>query len=279
MIPQANISRLSNRLAGQDGRRIPENILELNYCAAWFLTALSRMPLGRRLVFKGGTALKQCYYGDYRFSEDLDFTLIAETSFEAIQKELEAVYQEVKNDSGIIFRFKESDRKIHPNSHTFYLEYEGPIPRAAKLPQIKVDITIKEKLVFKPVHKPVLRPNAEFSDLPGDSQVQVYSLEEIMTEKLVALMDRARTEPRDLYDVWHLIGEGSVDLEQLKNPVEEKLAFRGKTLAGVTGEFSSKKERYEKLWENRLVAQMLELPEFEGVFRSVQRELKKILPE
>ncbi len=26
------------------------------------------------LVFKGGTALKKCYLGDYRFSEDLDFT-------------------------------------------------------------------------------------------------------------------------------------------------------------------------------------------------------------
>jgi predicted nucleotidyltransferase component of viral defense system len=26
------------------------------------------------LVFKGGTALKKCYFGDYRFSEDLDFT-------------------------------------------------------------------------------------------------------------------------------------------------------------------------------------------------------------
>ena len=279
MIPHGNLSKLSNRLAGKSERRIPENLLELNYCAAWFLIALSKVPLDRRLVFKGGTALKQCYYGDYRFSEDLDFTLIAETPFEDIQKGLEAVYQEVKNASGIIFRFKESDRKAHPNSHTFYLEYEGPIPRAAKLPQIKVDITIKEKLVFKPVHKPVLRPYSEFSDLPGDSKIQVYSLEEIATEKLVALMDRARTEPRDLYDIWHLIQNSAVDLQELKDPVEKKLEFRGKTLAGVAQEFSAKKDRYEKLWENRLAAQMLELPEFEGVFRSVQRELKKVLPK
>ena len=25
------------------------------------------------LVFKGGTTLGKCYFGDYRFSEDLDF--------------------------------------------------------------------------------------------------------------------------------------------------------------------------------------------------------------
>ncbi len=27
-------------------------------------------------VFKGGTCLKKCYFEDYRFSEDLDFTLL-----------------------------------------------------------------------------------------------------------------------------------------------------------------------------------------------------------
>ncbi len=33
------------------------------------------LPFRDALVFKGGTALKRCYFGDYRFSEDLDFTL------------------------------------------------------------------------------------------------------------------------------------------------------------------------------------------------------------
>jgi predicted nucleotidyltransferase component of viral defense system len=45
----------------------------------------TRSPLRDRLAFKGGTALKKCYFGDYRFSEDLDFTLIAETSWEEIE--------------------------------------------------------------------------------------------------------------------------------------------------------------------------------------------------
>ena len=38
MIPQSQISKLSNRLLQeQGGRRIPENILERDYCIAWFL--------------------------------------------------------------------------------------------------------------------------------------------------------------------------------------------------------------------------------------------------
>jgi predicted nucleotidyltransferase component of viral defense system len=34
--------------------------------------------------------------------------------------------------------------------------------------------------------------------------IQVYSLKEILSEKVVALTGRARNEPRDLYDVWYL---------------------------------------------------------------------------
>jgi hypothetical protein len=75
MIHPRYLSLLANRLAEGGGRRLPEAVLERDYCLAWFLVALSRTPLRRRLAFKGGTAIKRCYFGDYRFSEDLDFTL------------------------------------------------------------------------------------------------------------------------------------------------------------------------------------------------------------
>lgn len=100
MIPQRNLSLLSNRLARDGGRRVPEAVLERDYCLAWFLIGLSRSPLRERLAFKGGTAIKRCYFGDYRFSEDLDFTLIAEAPFETIQEEGTTV-QEVMAGSPI----------------------------------------------------------------------------------------------------------------------------------------------------------------------------------
>lgn len=122
---------LSNRLAQAGGRRIPEAVLERDYCLAWFLVGLSRAPLRERLAFKGGTALKRCYFADYRFSEDLDFTLTTETPFEVIREELNPVFAEVQRASGIIFRFVRQDRQPHANSHTFYLGYEGPLPAPA----------------------------------------------------------------------------------------------------------------------------------------------------
>ncbi len=128
MIPQRNISLLSNRLAAAGGYRIREDVLERDYCLAWFLTALAESNLREILAFKGGTALKRCYFGDYRFSEDLEFTLIEPVSFEDLLSRLEPVYEAVREESGITFAFDRKDRLEHPNSHTFYLRYEGPLP-------------------------------------------------------------------------------------------------------------------------------------------------------
>jgi predicted nucleotidyltransferase component of viral defense system len=84
MIPHRNISRLSNRLAREGGRRIREEVLERDYSLAWFPGGLAESDLNALLAFKGGTALKRCYFGDYRFSEDLDFTLLTPTPLEEI---------------------------------------------------------------------------------------------------------------------------------------------------------------------------------------------------
>src|SRR4029077_2683319 len=128
MIPQRNLSLLSNRLAREGGRRVSEAVLERDYCLAWFLVGLSRSGPGKALVFKGGTALKRCYFGDYRFSEDLDFTLIEQASFDDIRAGLEQIYAKVQESSGITFTFDREDRENHANSYTFYLKYTGPLP-------------------------------------------------------------------------------------------------------------------------------------------------------
>ena len=46
--------------------------LERDYVLSWVLAGMNRVDaLREALVFKGGTALKKCYFGRYRFSEDL----------------------------------------------------------------------------------------------------------------------------------------------------------------------------------------------------------------
>ena len=273
MIAQRNLSILSNRLARAGGRRIPEAVLERDYCLAWFLVGLSRSSLREHLVFKGGTALKRCYFGDYRFSEDLDFTLATDLSFKSILSGLEEVYSEVRSASGIPFSYSRQDRKKHRNSHTFHLTYEGPLPVASPK-EVKVDITITERLV-SPIHdRPVLRGYDEYADLTGDSKIRAYALDEIAVEKVAALTDRARNEPRDLYDLWYLTSGNHVDLSMLLHQIDSKFQFRGRSRDAIGEELRKKEARYEKLWNTRLGSQMAEIPPFDDVFRSVRRNLR-----
>jgi uncharacterized protein len=275
MIPARDLSLLANRLASGGGRRLPEAVLERDYCLAWFLVALSRTPLRERLAFKGGTALKRCYFGDYRFSEDLDFTLATPATFEEIRRGLDSVFAEAGRATGMAFRFARADRRPHENSHTFYLAYEGPLPAPAGGREIKVDVTLRERLVFPLEDRPVLRGYEEYADIPVDAPVRAYSLHEIAAEKVVALTDRARNEPRDLYDIWHLVVDAHVDLAAVAEAAEQKWIFRGRALRDVRGEFAAKEPRYRRLWAPRLASQMVALPEFDAVYRTVRRAFRQ----
>jgi predicted nucleotidyltransferase component of viral defense system len=54
------------------------DIVEKDYMLGWLLAGISgNEKLRDGWIFKGGTCLKKCYFETYRFSEDLDFTIIA----------------------------------------------------------------------------------------------------------------------------------------------------------------------------------------------------------
>ena len=274
MIPQRNLSTLSNRLAREGGRRIPEAVLERDYCLTWFLVGLSKTSLSDLLAFKGGTAIKKCYVPDYRFSEDLDFTMREIVPFDTIQKRLALVFADVERDSGIKLGIRRHDRHSHENSHTFTLGYEGPLP-GTTVKETKVDITIRETIVFPVATSPVLKAYPEYEDLPDDASVSVYSINEIVAEKIVALLDPARNEPRDLYDLWYLSTNKYLDLTDLSEAVDLKMKFRKKALADVKGVLIRKEARLKKLWNVRLSTQMALLPEFDEVYRASLRELRQ----
>ena len=148
MIPRRNLSLLSNRLARPGGRRLPEAVLESDYCIAWFLVGLAASPVRDVLVFKGGTALKRCYFGDYGFSEEMDFTLLQEIPLDRILTGLRALCGEVERQSGVVIRLAREDSEPHPSTHMFYLGYEGPLSGGGK--EIKVDISCGDVDPFVP---------------------------------------------------------------------------------------------------------------------------------
>ncbi len=275
MIPPRLLSRLSNRLAREGGRRIPETILERDYCLAWLLVALSRSPLRELLAFKGGTAIKRCYFGDYRFSEDLDFTLaggpVTLDDIKGLMPSSRRPGERRERSSDWRARTARRTRMATPCISTTRVLFR--LPSGGR--RVKVDITIRERLVFALEDRAVLRGYEEYSDLPEGAGIRVYSLGEIAVEKVVALMDRARNEPRDLYDIWFLTNGRHIRLEDFVDAIEQKLDFRRKSLEAVRGEFAAKEARYRKLWDARLSAQMAALPEFGDVYRSVRRAFRQ----
>ncbi len=77
---------LKARLQKQaQNRDIKWETVEQDYVLSWALKGISQIPmLKKNLVFKGGTALKKMYFGDYRFSQDLDFKTLASKITERI---------------------------------------------------------------------------------------------------------------------------------------------------------------------------------------------------
>jgi Nucleotidyl transferase AbiEii toxin, Type IV TA system len=56
---------------------LDQGVIEKDYVLGWLLVGIANnTELNRTWVFKGGTCLRKCYYETYRFSEDLDFTIV-----------------------------------------------------------------------------------------------------------------------------------------------------------------------------------------------------------
>jgi predicted nucleotidyltransferase component of viral defense system len=68
---------------------VPQEVIEKDYAMSYLLAAIStEEKLGRSLVLKGGTALKKLFFGDYRFSEDLDFSARGAPTGERLEESL-----------------------------------------------------------------------------------------------------------------------------------------------------------------------------------------------
>ena len=57
--------------------KLMPNIIEKDYIIGWILFGIANnTQIYNAWIFKGGTCLKKCFFKEYRFSEDLDFTVI-----------------------------------------------------------------------------------------------------------------------------------------------------------------------------------------------------------
>lgn len=251
--------------------KLKDTQVEKDYVLSWILLAISTNELlSKCLVFKGGTVLKKVYFEEYRFSEDLDFTLLDEKiTNEMLLKEFEKIYAVVKAKANITLQFKSSDTH-ESGSLVFYINYVGPLQGGIDSRDVKVDITRGEVLEFDIETRKVI---VTYTDLPQDSfLLQCYSLSEVLIEKMAALM--GRTEPRDLFDFWYLTEIERLSVKDHKMEFERKAKNKKHNPAEFEQRVLAKEKNFKQGWEKKLENQIDDLPKYDNVFREAKRHFK-----
>ena len=253
-------------------KRVNDRQIEKDYVLSWVLFAISKNEiLKKALVFKGGTVLKKAYFEDYRFSEDLDFTLMDESvTNEQIKSEFNKLFDFIKEEANMDMRIDEKKWTIHESgSPQFYIDYVASLQGNMGSRDLKIDITRGEILETQVEYKTIYR---YYSDLEDDFKLQCYSLAEVLIEKMTALM--GRTEPRDLYDFWYLTEMEGIDVEEYLFPFYNKAENKNQDPEKLMEKVLSKATAFKRDWEKKLASQIHDLPPYDTVFRGAKRHLK-----
>jgi predicted nucleotidyltransferase component of viral defense system len=250
-------------------------VVEKDYVLGWLLAALSTLPMKETWIFKGGTSIKKCYFETYRFSEDLDFSLLpgaaysADELLAALQTLAGAVYDlsgiECSSDAIIL-----KERQNLQGQPTFEgrLAYRGPLAYPGS-PKIRFDLTRHEPVLDLPADRTILHPYPDA--LPTEAAVRAYSFNEVVAEKTRALFERCR--PRDLYDVIHLLENAPdhVDLPHVRKLFGDKCRSKALVPPGaqvLTAAIRSSVELRSE-WSNMLAHQLPALPDLDPLLAKI----------
>lgn len=256
--------------------QLSPHVIEKDYVLGWLLAGINHHPyLTSHWVFKGGTCLKKCYFETYRFSEDLDFTVIDPKHLN--QSLLQGIFKDISQwiyqNSGIEIPEEKITFELYENprgsiSCQGKIYYRGPLaPISSKcMPRIKLDITTDELIANPTIVKSVTHA---YSDLPHQGiQTLCYSYIEIFAEKIRALTERARA--RDLYDIIHLFRrpESEKLVTELKSALLKKCEF--KKIALPTYEKTREREAFfSSAWQDQLSHQLQALPAFDSFWNEL----------
>jgi len=272
----------------------PWEILERDYLLSWILAGIGQVDsLSGTLAFKGGTALKKCYFGDYRFSEDLDFSTLEDAPIgDAMERAIRECCQaatglldEYAPVEIVCERYTEADP--HPGGQeAFTIRARFPWHRQLHT-RVKIEITLDEEILKPTATRKVIHEYGE----PLEAEVRTYALEEIVAEKLRAILQHieklhtrgwSRSRARDYYDLWRVIRTYG-DRLQLSGFVpflREKCAARDVGFDGAGDFFEERMLSYvEATWEQWLGRLVPGLPSFETVIGELRPRIADLITQ
>jgi hypothetical protein len=183
------------RLAGRMGVGVGQ--AEYEYVILCALDALSQtQPLSETFCLKGGTALRQLYFSDWRHSVDLDFSVLPAFPAEQLRPGLMAWFEQVEKLHEV--QVSLSDLHKANGAARIRARFIGPLRYPNRL---LLDVTQDEPVLLPPQRR---QPVSALFQEP-QPHVLCYALEEILAEKLRSILQRGKA--RDYYDVWRLLRE------------------------------------------------------------------------
>ncbi len=268
--------------------QMDEAVIDKDWILGHFLNAMfSFSDISENFVFKGGTCLKKSYFPDYRFSEDLDFTLL-DKDFIINKTFFERIIKVAEKNSEAKFYLKEIKPQVYkdiPQGYEITILFWGAFhkPNQTVLQvnrwqtKIKLDISFSEKVALEPEQKLIFHSYSD-SDIIN-SKVSVYPLNEIVAEKLRSLMQRNR--PRDIYDLYFLS-----DIIRIENYSEIlkllKIKSEDKSIVCCNYDDYVNQKKYKsnkRAWESSLTYHLPQgqLADYDITYSKVEEFVKNIL--
>jgi predicted nucleotidyltransferase component of viral defense system len=203
-------------------------------------------------AFKGGTCLIKCYFGYYRFSEDMDFTYLNQKDFagksknklretmsdkinklgeliEVIAKKLDLDFK-MEKENKRYFQFGGSNAFV-----TFKIWYNSK--ELEKETFVKIQVNHIEKIIYliRELNIGFIVPKnleKDFSFIAAEDaeillkpiKIKVYDLKEILIEKVRAILTRRGIKARDFVDVFLIVKKDKLYLNDFKKEIIEKIS-------------------------------------------------------
>jgi predicted nucleotidyltransferase component of viral defense system len=270
-------------------KKVAKAIIDKDWVLGHFIDAIFSLPEFRdKLVFKGGTCLHKCYFKDYRFSEDLDFTS-NDPEFVLDRKLLENIVEILNERTEMPVHIQNiellhfHDKLTGFSATVKYWGAEHPRNQAPPAPQrwqtsVKIEVILYEKIIFSPELRKV---NHDYTDRLSETAktIPCYSINEIMAEKLRSLIQRSYTAPRDFYDIWYLSKiVRDIDWSFIVKAFHQKMEFKGLKFTGVEQMINDENDkRLLGAWKNSLGHQVIgELPEYFTIKKDLLELLNRI---
>lgn len=254
-------SHLITQRADADG--VDPQTVERDYVLAHVVAQLHALDPGDggRIVFKGGTALRMVHVGDYRYSADLDFSIL-DTTVDTARTAIERILANTRAHTG--FPLLELGQGEKPR-----VLYIGPL-RSAKAREIKLDLgegELVENVEQAPIRK-------MWPDLPSAAPLTVYSLDEIAAEKLRCIIQRVQC--RDLFDIYQLVTNLGVSAKEIRPLFERKTRHKQIDPTIFSERFEIRLRTYKRGWDDEMSEHVPRNAHvgFNDVVREVQRHLR-----